>query len=117
MAENPNPTSNHNLPQPAKGDLDGTWGDTVNDELTQRLEERVTIRDVQSNLGDYTPYEDAAFRAVDTGRLYFGDGSAWNARDIETITDTTDLSDGEIGFYYVDSDDDLIWFDGDTSTN
>jgi len=87
MAKNPNPTTNHNLPKPAKGDLDGTWGDTVNEELTQRLEERVEIRDVQSNLGNYTPYEDAAFRATDTGRIYLGDGSGWNAQNFGTSDD------------------------------
>jgi len=39
------------------------------------------------------------------------------AADLETITSPSDLTDGEPGFYYVSSDDDTIWFDGDTSTN
>jgi hypothetical protein len=37
--------------------------------------------------------------------------------DLQEITSTSDLSDGEAGFYYVANDDDVIWFDGDTSTN
>lgn len=37
--------------------------------------------------------------------------------DLQEITSTSDLSDGEAGFYYVANDDEVVWFDGDTSTN
>lgn len=37
------------------------------------------IRDVESNLSSYKPESKAKFFAIDTGRIFIGDGSEWNA--------------------------------------
>jgi len=84
-----NPSNNHDLPRPNPGDFDGTWGtDVMNDDMTQKLEERLVARDTEANLSNYTPYDEAIFVATDTGAVYDGDGSSWNKaeRDFQKVT-------------------------------
>lgn len=91
-------TDNHNLPKiPARDEsYADEWGDILNDgqfkdgtdagsdSLLGALEERVIVRDVQSEVTTYTPHADALFYATDTGRIYLGDGAAWNAQSFGT---------------------------------
>lgn len=75
-------TSNNNLPLPSKGSFEGTWGtDIMNNDMTDKLETAVPIRDFESNLTDYTPHDGAKFEATDTEVVYYGDGSSWNKAD------------------------------------
>lgn len=67
------PTDNHSLDDNyADGD---SWD--YNDEMAT-IEERLVVRDIESNRSDYTPHEDAIFIATDTGRVYDGTGSQWD---------------------------------------
>ncbi|WP_434531042.1 hypothetical protein ACODNH_05365 [Haloarcula sp. NS06] len=36
---------------------------------------------------------------------------------VTTVASAADLSDGEPGLYYLEDEDSVVWFDGDTSTN
>lgn len=84
-------TDNHGLQKPDQGDTDWTHGPDM-----QTAEERLPIRDVEANLGQYTPHAGATFVATDSGAVYDGDGAAWNAADREfsslRATDTADLT-------------------------
>lgn len=83
-----NPTDNHNLPRPATGTFEGTWGvEVMNNDLTNKVEKKLVARDLEANRADYTPYADAIFVANDTGAVYDGDGSVWNeaSRKYDTL--------------------------------
>lgn len=91
-------TDNHNLPKvpPLDDEYADQWGYVVNDgefsdgsdagsdSLVQALEERTPVVDTAANRSNYTPHTDAVFIASDTGRLYLGDGSAWDLVGSET---------------------------------
>lgn len=70
----PTPTDNHNLDV---GYVEGESWD-YNDEF-QTIEERLVVRDTEANLSNYTPHSAATFIATDTGAVYDGDGTNWNA--------------------------------------
>ncbi|MUV50974.1 hypothetical protein [Haloarcula sp. CBA1122] len=36
---------------------------------------------------------------------------------VTTVASASDLVDGEPGFYHLEDEDSVVWFDGDTSTN
>jgi hypothetical protein len=57
---------------------------------------------------------DAAGYDINNAGIFDGQGLR---SDLQEVTSTSDLTDGEPGFYYVQNDDDVVWFDGDTSTN
>jgi len=68
-------TDNHNYNTPAEGSTD--WHTPLNDNFTN-LDSDVEIRDVESNLSDYSPKANAKFFATDSGRVFVGDGTDWN---------------------------------------
>lgn len=65
-------TPNHGLNKYTKGERDWTHSPDM-----QTLEERVPVRDLEENLGTYTPHAGAKFEATDTERQFIGDGDAW----------------------------------------
>lgn len=70
----PDLTTNHGLQLWAAGELDWEHRDDM-----QHIERTLTIRDFDANLSNYTPYDGARFEATDTGAIYLGDGSNWDA--------------------------------------
>ncbi|MFC6733696.1 hypothetical protein [Haladaptatus sp. DYSN1] len=68
-------TRNHDYNTPAKGATD--WHIPLNQNF-ESLDRDVEIRDVDANLTDYEPKQDAKFLATDTGNVYIGDGASWN---------------------------------------
>lgn len=85
----PPTTTNHGLPLiPAVGetnaeDYRNIWGGILNDDGWSVLDEKLIARDTAANRNNYTAYQDALFRAIDTGALYTGDGSSWTLADGE----------------------------------
>lgn len=67
-------TDFHNLDTPSKGLAD--WHIPLNDNFTQ-IDKKLEIRDIESNLSNYTPKDGAKFLATDTGKTFLGDGSDW----------------------------------------
>lgn len=75
-------TSNNKLPLPNKGSFEGTWGtDVMNEDMTDKLETKVPVRDIESNLSNYTPHNGAKFEATDTEAVFYGDGTSWIQAD------------------------------------
>lgn len=84
-------TQNHDLPKipPLDAAYADEWGFILNkgefadgtdagaDSLIDALEQRVPIVADESARSNYTAYATAAFFAVDTGRIYVGDGTNW----------------------------------------
>ena len=97
--------SNHRYNTPEAGTLD--WHIPLNENF-ERLDQDVEIRDVEANLGDYTPSAGAKFLATDSGATYTGDGSNWNLVGYVTRT-----SGGDIG-HYIRYEDGLV--DGEINT-
>ena len=81
-------TPNHGFGKPTPGGDTDVWGEILNEQTIDELEERVVITDDIANLGSYTPYEDAAFLGYDSTRdnvrVYLGDGSSWTAQSFGT---------------------------------
>ncbi|PSP58030.1 hypothetical protein BRC73_07895 [Halobacteriales archaeon QH_7_66_37] len=69
-------TPNHEYNVPAQGDQD--WHQPLNENF-EEFEVDIELRDQESNLGDYDPSDGAKFLATDTGVVYLGDGTDWNA--------------------------------------
>jgi len=67
-------TEFHDYTIPEHGQID--WHRPINDNFRQ-LDRDVEIRDVAANRSRYDPTEGVKFLATDTGRIYIGDGSAW----------------------------------------
>jgi hypothetical protein len=67
-------TDRYNTPQ--EGTLD--WHVPLNDNF-DALETDVEIRDAESNLSNYDPTPGAKFFATDTGAVYVGTDSGWEA--------------------------------------
>lgn len=67
-------TDNHNFSQPAEGSLD--WHEDINSNF-DTVEVGLENRDVESNLGNYTPHDGAKFFATDTENVFLGNGSDW----------------------------------------
>jgi len=83
MSPTPPTTDNHALPLiPHVGDANASdytdqWGAILNDSGWSVLDKRLIARDTESNRTNYTPYQNALFRATDSGAWYVGDGSTW----------------------------------------
>lgn len=87
-------TNNHGFGKPTlDGDTD-VWGEILNQETIDKLEERVTIVDTNANRTNYTAYADALFIASDTGQVYTGDGASWNELDIDVATHSATHENG-----------------------
>ena len=69
-------TPNHEYNVPDQGDQD--WHQPLNENF-EEFEVDIELRDQESNLGDYDPSNGAKFLATDTGVVYLGDGTDWNA--------------------------------------
>jgi hypothetical protein len=67
-------TENNNYQTPEKGATD--WHNPINKNF-EKIDTDIEIRDVEANLGDYTPKDGAKFLATDTKRVYLGDGESW----------------------------------------
>ncbi|MFB6105947.1 MAG: hypothetical protein ABEJ70_03145 [Halobacteriaceae archaeon] len=69
-------TQNHQYNTPSEGTLN--WDVPLNANFAA-LDTDVELRDVAANRTNYTPKDGAKFLATDTGTVYIGDGSSWNA--------------------------------------
>ena len=69
-------TPNHGYNVPNEGAQD--WHVPLNDNFEQ-YDTDIEIRDTDGNRSNYDPKQGAKFLATDTGRVYEGDGSNWNA--------------------------------------
>jgi hypothetical protein len=113
-------TPNHELNKYDEGDTNWTHSPDM-----QTIEERLVIRDEESNLGNYSPHSGATFVAIDTGAVYDGDGSGWQqaTREVSSLSVTDSLSvpsdssaiqargsyrNGPAGMVYVDSNGDYV---------
>ncbi|WP_135304374.1 hypothetical protein [Haloarcula amylovorans] len=67
-------TANHGLNKYEAGDTDWTHSPDM-----QHIEERLVIKDTEANRSNYTPHPTATYVATDSGVVYDGDGSSWNA--------------------------------------
>lgn len=67
-------TDNHDYATPQQGTTD--WHVPLNDNF-DRIDTDVEIRDADANRSDYEPKDGAKFLAVDTRRVYLGDGDEW----------------------------------------
>lgn len=67
-------TENHDLNTPQEGSSD--WHIPLNDNF-QKLDDKVEIRDEESNRDNYTPKSGAKFLSTDTENEFVGDGSQW----------------------------------------
>jgi hypothetical protein len=83
--------ANHGYNQPSEGTTD--WHIPLNENF-QQLERDVEIRDLEANMGDYTPDMGAKFLATDSGATYVGDGSNWNL-----VGYVTRAGGGDFGHY------------------
>ena len=77
MSEHPT-TDNHNFARPEAGTLEDQWGDIINSELIDPLEERTPVVGVAP--AEATPY--AGGMLVNNGSIYTGDGLSWSEIDI-----------------------------------
>lgn len=91
-------TPNHNLQKFEQGDA--PWS---HNEDMQALEERVPIRDVESELATYVPHDGAIFQATDTEREFVGDGDGWTRLDstgqdptVDSLTATNSVTAGSV---------------------
>lgn len=69
-------TENHNYNTPQEGAVD--WHLPLNENFRQ-LDVDIELRDVESNLSNYTPAAGSKFFATDTERVFIGDGNGWQA--------------------------------------
>lgn len=77
-------TNNHDYNTPAEGTSD--WHVPINQNFEQ-IDKDVEIRDKDTNKGSYEPKDGAKFFATDSGNVYLGDGSSWNAVSTGTSDD------------------------------
>ncbi|MHB9287614.1 tail fiber domain-containing protein [Halobacteriales archaeon Cl-PHB] len=69
-------TPNHGYNVPNEGAQD--WHKPLNENF-EAYDTDIEVRDTDGNTGTYTPKQGAKYLATDTGRVYEGDGSNWNA--------------------------------------
>ena len=67
-------TTNHGYETPEQGAEN--WNVPLNTNF-ERIDTGVEIREVDGNRDNYEPKNGAKFLAVDTKRVYLGDGSEW----------------------------------------
>lgn len=73
-------TDLHNYTVPTTGDEDY---DSTFSTYFDNIDRDVPIRDVKSNLSNYTPKSGAKFEATDTENEFIGDGNTWNQLSTE----------------------------------
>lgn len=67
-------TPNHGYNVPAQGTQN--WHQPLNQNFAD-FDVDIELRDVESNLSNYTPAQGAKFLATDSGVVYVGDGQSW----------------------------------------
>lgn len=67
-------TTNHGYHTPDRGAEN--WDTPVNENFEQ-IDTGIEIRDVDGNRGNYEPKNGAKFLAIDTNKVYVGDGKQW----------------------------------------
>lgn len=67
-------TTNHNYNTPPRGTEN--WDVPLNENFEQ-LDTSIEIRDNDANRSEYEPKQGAKFLAVDTKKVYLGDGNQW----------------------------------------
>lgn len=67
-------TTNHNYNTPQQGATN--WDVPLNENFEQ-LDANIEIRDDDANRSNYEPKQGAKFLAVDTKKVYLGDGNQW----------------------------------------
>jgi hypothetical protein len=77
-------TINHGFTNPPY--RDEQWHKPLDNNRAE-YDRKIEIRDVASNLGNYTPRDGALFHATDNGRKWVGDGTQW-LRLVEDFSDT-----------------------------
>lgn len=81
-------TPNHSYGKPTLGGDTDVWGEILNNQTIDSLEEEVPIVDDVANIGNYTPYDEAIFIGYDSAKdnwnVYIGDGSNWNNASLGT---------------------------------
>lgn len=70
-------SDNHDYNVPSKGEAN--WHQPLNENFRD-FDIDIELRDTDGNKTNYTPKSDAKFLAIDTGRVYEGDGSNWNPK-------------------------------------
>jgi len=85
-------TENNNYNTPPQGTRN--WDDEINANF-EDLDTDVEIRDVEGNLGEYTPKDGAKFMATDTENVFVGDGSSWNKVQSSGKNPSVDSLDAE----------------------
>jgi hypothetical protein len=71
-------TDNHNYETPSAGTTD--WHVPINKNF-ERMDSDIEVRDVESNLSQYTPRSGSKFMSTDTGRVFIADGDDWTRVD------------------------------------
>ncbi|NUE03542.1 hypothetical protein HUB97_13720 [Halorubraceae archaeon YAN] len=78
----------YNIPESGTSD----WHIPLNENF-ENLERDVEIRDTESNLDEYEPKDGAKYLAVDTGKVYLGNGENWNTLGtIDEVSGSVDSS-------------------------
>lgn len=72
------PTDNHDFERPP--DHEPNWGESLRNNWSD-ADDRIIIRDVESDVDNYTPKDGATFIATDTGAVYDGNGNQWILAD------------------------------------
>lgn len=87
-------TNNHGFGKPTlDGDTD-VWGEILNTETIDKLEERVILVDAAANRTNYSAYADALFVASDSGQVYVGNGASWDELDVDVSLHSSTHEDG-----------------------
>lgn len=88
-------TDNHGLNKYSEGEDNWTHSTDMD-----HIEERLVVRDTETNRTNYTPHDGAVFISTDTGVVYDGNGSSWNkaSRGLDSVA-ADDISSSE---YYLD---------------
>ena len=84
-------TLNHEYNVPDHGSQD--WHSPLNENF-EAFEADIELREVEANLGEYTPTEGTKFLATDTGVVYVGDGADWVAQFVHPGYDASADSGG-----------------------
>lgn len=67
-------TTNHNYNTPAEGTVD--WHIPMNENFSN-LDRDIEIRDTDAKKSNYDPQSGAKYFALDTNKVYIGDGTSW----------------------------------------
>jgi len=107
-------TENHDYNTPAEGTTD--WHIPLNENF-EKIDNDVEIRDTDSNRDSYQPKEGAKYFSTDTGDVYIGNGSSWNAISAGTSDDNPRFNSVNANETYVNAQlSDVIVYQDDGTT-